>query len=288
MAFRAGRRVVFQCKRYEKLGPQEAEAVVAEILRLLPEERPAEIVLVATCQVSSQARRRARIKAGSIDVQVWALTELDTLVNRHPELRSQFFALPFTGGQGSPGRFRCLAPRPSSYVARREYQSILEHLLGAAGDRKKGVVGIATTALRGAGGFGKTTIAQALCHDERVQGAYPGGILWVTMGDQLGDSDRLARVQLAIVHHQIWERVHDEGFTPRKALSEVEAILAEEGLVAFDRDDLGARELAVSQTLNASLRRLGGAARERYGQLALFPEDAEIPFQTPDLLTYPP
>jgi WD40 repeat protein len=40
-----------------------------------------------------------------------------------------------------------------------------------------------TTALRGAGGFGKTTLALALCHDPDVQAAFPDGILWVELGE---------------------------------------------------------------------------------------------------------
>ena len=44
-----------------------------------------------------------------------------------------------------------------------------------------------TTALRGADGYGKTTLAIALCHDERVQEAYDDGILWVTLGEAPGD-----------------------------------------------------------------------------------------------------
>ncbi len=47
------------------------------------------------------------------------------------------------------------------------------------------VVGI-TTALRGAGGFGKTTLA----FDDDVRASYPDG--WATMGDGLRGGDRLA------------------------------------------------------------------------------------------------
>ncbi len=39
-----------------------------------------------------------------------------------------------------------------------------------------------TTALSGAGGFGKTTLAAALCHDEDIQQNFDDGILWVTLG----------------------------------------------------------------------------------------------------------
>jgi NB-ARC domain len=94
----------------------------------------------------------------------------------------------------TPTPYRCLAPRPHAWVARGEYRSILEHLLAAAADRDARAVGI-TTALRGASGLGKTTLAQALCHDPEVQAAYPGGILWLTLGDRLTDGERLSRVR---------------------------------------------------------------------------------------------
>ncbi len=44
-----------------------------------------------------------------------------------------------------------------------------------------------TAALRGAGGFGKTTLARALCQDDRIQEAFDDGILWVTLGETPGD-----------------------------------------------------------------------------------------------------
>jgi Restriction endonuclease len=59
VAFREGRRVVFQCKRYEKLGPRDAEDVVGDILALPADEWPAELILLATRNVSAEARRRA-------------------------------------------------------------------------------------------------------------------------------------------------------------------------------------------------------------------------------------
>lgn len=41
---------------------------------------------------------------------------------------------------------------------------------------------IALTAVKGRGGIGKTVLAQALCHDEVVQQAFPDGIIWVSIG----------------------------------------------------------------------------------------------------------
>lgn len=94
VAHRNGRQVVFQCKRYQTLQPKDAEAVVEKILSLPEKERPNELILVTSCMVSSEARERARTKAGSIDFQVWALTELDERVNRHPDLVARFFQIP--------------------------------------------------------------------------------------------------------------------------------------------------------------------------------------------------
>jgi hypothetical protein len=39
-----------------------------------------------------------------------------------------------------------------------------------------------TTALADAGGFGKTTLAAALCHDEDIIDNFDDGILWVNLG----------------------------------------------------------------------------------------------------------
>jgi predicted ATPase len=43
-----------------------------------------------------------------------------------------------------------------------------------------------TAALAGAGGFGKTTLAKAICHDEQVQAAFDG-VLWVEVGQEPGN-----------------------------------------------------------------------------------------------------
>jgi len=50
-----------------------------------------------------------------------------------------------------------------------------------------------TVAIEGPGGFGKTTLATMLSHDPRVSSAYPGGLLWVTVGER-GQGARLAEL----------------------------------------------------------------------------------------------
>jgi len=87
---------------------------------------------------------------------------------------------------------RCQQPRvpfmvedlPADYVPRpREFEALIEKLLD---QRREEPVAI-TAALRGAGGYGKTTMARALCHDERIQQAFDDGILWVTLGEHPGN-----------------------------------------------------------------------------------------------------
>ncbi|MFC3980058.1 NB-ARC domain-containing protein, partial [Streptosporangium jomthongense] len=64
-------------------------------------------------------------------------------------------------------------PKPPGWVSRDELDVVVRELTGAAGG---------TTALWGAGGFGKTSLAVAACHDRRVRRHFTGGIVWVTLG----------------------------------------------------------------------------------------------------------
>ncbi|MFF0066434.1 NB-ARC domain-containing protein [Streptomyces sp. NPDC005279] len=50
------------------------------------------------------------------------------------------------------------------------------------------------TGLRGAGGFGKTTLAAWVCHRPEIAERYPGGLLWVTLGQEIHGADLAERV----------------------------------------------------------------------------------------------
>ncbi|MDH3672402.1 MAG: TIR domain-containing protein, partial [Gammaproteobacteria bacterium] len=82
-------------------------------------------------------------------------------------------------------RVAFMAPDPpSDFVERsREFDRLVSQLL----DKSHAEPLAITATLQGAGGFGKTTLASALCHDEHVQDAFYQGILWVTLGEQPGD-----------------------------------------------------------------------------------------------------
>jgi hypothetical protein len=71
------------------------------------------------------------------------------------------------------------ADLPAHFVERpNEFEALKKLLLTP--DRGQPVA--ITTALTGAGGFGKTTLAAALCHDEEIIENFDDGILWVTLG----------------------------------------------------------------------------------------------------------
>jgi hypothetical protein len=73
-----------------------------------------------------------------------------------------------------------MAPDPPPRFVQRpaEFEALKNLLL--APDRTQPVA--IATALSGAGGFGKTTLAAALCHDEDILENFDDGILWVTLG----------------------------------------------------------------------------------------------------------
>jgi hypothetical protein len=70
-------------------------------------------------------------------------------------------------------------PLPAEFVRRpAEFDELVRLLL--AQNRESPV---AITALSGAGGYGKTTMATAICHDQRIRNTFKDGILWVTLGE---------------------------------------------------------------------------------------------------------
>src|SRR5271157_5561593 len=71
-------------------------------------------------------------------------------------------------------------PLPINFVERPEALAVLrDALITDDGGRN-----VALTALEGMGGIGKTVLAQALCHDEVVQQAFPDGVVWITIGKE--------------------------------------------------------------------------------------------------------
>jgi WD40 repeat protein len=276
---------------------------------------------------------------------------------------------------------------PEDFVARpNEFNEIVARLLNEKQDSAIAII----AALRGAGGYGKTTLAKALCHNERIQEAFYDGILWVTLGENPGDltgrvgdlieilsgersgfessdaatfrlKELLSDRHMLIVIDDVWNIAHLKPFIqggpecarlittrdsstlpesaeriPVDAMQKDEAVellrtglspadgealqklaadlgewplllklvnsalrehvrsgldidsaldyvnedLSELGLTAFDAEDPRKRDQAAAATLGLSLKHLSEDERARYSELAIFPEDVDIPLYT--------
>ena len=282
---------------------------------------------------------------------------------------------------------------PANFVPRsQEFDQLIGKVLDEQREEPKAI----TAALRGAGGYGKTTMAKALCHDERIQQAFDDGILWVTLGKHPGNlvgkvedliytlhherpgftgidaatarlAELLADRDMLLVIDDVWNPAHLrpflqggkrcarlittrneevlpvhtqsvqvdamrqkeavqlltaglEGLAPssasdRLALGELAVrlrewplqltlangrlrrqmsrgqrlsdalvhynrVLDKYGLVAFDAENPQERDQAVRATLGASLELLNANESARYQELAVFPEDVDIPLDT--------
>src|SRR5262249_11725712 len=88
---------------------------------------------------------------------------------------------------------------PPTFVPRHaKHEDVIRRLLDTARERP-----VATnTVLQGQGGFGKTTLAAAVCHDENVQQAFDDGILWATLGQQPNIMAELTKLYEAIAREQ--------------------------------------------------------------------------------------
>ena len=86
-----------------------------------------------------------------------------------------------------------LPPLPNGHITREVAQDALRKaLLGS-----RVTVGVVSaTTLHGMGGLGKTVLARAICDDPLVQAAFPGGVLWSTVGQQ----PDIARLQREWIH----------------------------------------------------------------------------------------
>lgn len=95
--------------------------------------------------------------------------EWEMFVNRL-KMPSEALRVPFPYNQKPPENF---VPRS------KEFDALGKNLLSGSHDYPVALTN--TVGLIGTGGFGKTTLAQAFIHDERVRLAFDDGILWVTV-----------------------------------------------------------------------------------------------------------
>ncbi len=114
---------------------------------------------------------------------------------------------------------------PTGLVVRpEELDRVVEHLIT---DGKTNSTAL-STALRGAGGMGKTMLARLVCADERIRKAFPDGVLWVTLGESANPA-----AELAAIHCALAERATFAGLS--EAIQAVGQLVAErEFLLVID------------------------------------------------------
>src|SRR5215510_2810648 len=244
-------------------------------------------------------------------------------------------------GPSRQNRVPFMAPDPPKNFVERpgELAALKAQLLDDKGDA------VATTvALRGAGGFGKSALANYLCHDPDIQEAYVDGILHVEIGEQPNDllarvadlilsltgersglqtvgaasaklADALAERRCLLVIDDVWREQDLRPFlqggrnttrliTTRldhvlpadtfrvvvdamrtgealtllaQAIASVNRRLDARGLTAFDAKNEAARHKAVESTVSVSLELLSESEQARLRELAVFPEDTDVP-----------
>jgi hypothetical protein len=85
-------------------------------------------------------------------------------------------------------------------------------------------------------------------------------------------------VLLRLANRTLRQRIGRQKMPIAKALDAVERDLARKGVLAFDpAHDALERDQAVAATVEASLELLDAAERQRYAELAIFPQDVAIP-----------
>ncbi len=85
---------------------------------------------------------------------------------------------------------------------------------------------------------------------------------------------------LRLVNSTLRNRIENDNQSLPDALAWVNKALDKRGLTYFDARNREERQQAVTQTIGVSLDLLSEPDRARYGELAVFPEDVEIPLAT--------
>ncbi len=94
VAWKDGRRVVFQCKRVLAFTVATAKREIDKLRALPAGEQPQQIVFVVSRTVSADTRAAIRAEWGDGETcHFWVGNELDERVKRHPEILREFFQL---------------------------------------------------------------------------------------------------------------------------------------------------------------------------------------------------
>ena len=158
VAWKDGRRFVFQCKRVQAFAAADALREIRKLRRLPVEDQPHELVFVVSRAVSAEACKSARVEWGDdATCHFWAGSVLDAMVKSHPELVAEFFRL---SPAGEPAPFRHNLPFASLGPLFLGREAVLGRLRETLARTPAGrATAIAGKAVHGLGGVGKTRLA---------------------------------------------------------------------------------------------------------------------------------
>lgn len=128
-------------------------------------------------------RDRHRVLVDALD----ARDNAERVLARSETLGTQDRASNTTGWRGP---VRAVPPLRGDEVAR---PALMEQLVEAVTRPGENTVGM-TTGLWGSGGFGKTTMARLLVHQQAVMENFPDGMIWATLGDDLGGPELAEKI----------------------------------------------------------------------------------------------
>jgi WD40 repeat protein len=122
--------------------------------------------------------------------------EGNTQHNHHLQVSVGGSRLGWLGRRRSARRLPPAAQRPDSWVVDRPVE--VDRVVAAL-RRGKSTVGL-STAVHGAGGFGKTTLARIICADDRVLRKFGGRIYWVTLGRDIRRAGLVEKINDLLWH----------------------------------------------------------------------------------------
>jgi len=166
-------------------------ATVAGIPRLvfiLDEDTPVPTRLVDRNRDQIDAFRGRLLEAGVI---VQTFSNADALEAGVLHALSDLRSSRSTYAPSQTGQRPWMVPVATGRVVDRP--ELTEKLIASLLANEHAAVGI-TTALDGAGGFGKTTLAAIVCRRLEIMDHFPGGLLWATVGAQRTGADLAALV----------------------------------------------------------------------------------------------
>ncbi|MDX2075712.1 MAG: TIR domain-containing protein [bacterium] len=106
-------------------------------------------------------------------------------------------------------------PRPD------EFERLKNAILSDVTDRT-----VALTALQGMGGIGKSVLANALCHDETMQDAFPDGIFWVELGRDVSNiADKMKTIGTTLGDSAVNYSTPDMGIASLRKLLPTKSVL---------------------------------------------------------------